>query len=156
MSKTIEVIAMKTGFHGHLREPGDRFQVSADEELGDWMRATDSNGLPKDTKAEIKANKDDGAPLPSAPFTPAAEVYKVKHNGGGNFIVIDAGGTQVGNVFEKDKADNTKAKLAAQAEADRMNRGGVATSPISPIAAAAAPQVAEPAAPVADANLPDA
>lgn len=64
--------------------------------------------------------------------------FKIKHNGGGNFVVVDAAGEQVGDVYKKDADDAGKAKADAQAEADRLNGS----------------QPAE-AAPVSD-NLPDA
>ena len=34
---TIPVIAKEKGFYGTLREPGDRFAIAADADLGRWM-----------------------------------------------------------------------------------------------------------------------
>lgn len=130
-----EVIAVTRGFHGHLIEPGEKFTIGDDEELGAWMREVGKDGRPVETKAAIKEAKVKEIPLASAPFNVPAQIYKVKHNGGGNFIVIDAEGTQVGEPFMLNKADNTEAKSKAQAEADRMNAGDAAPT-ISPTAAA--------------------
>lgn len=34
---TTPVIAKEKGFYGTLREPGDRFAIAADADLGRWM-----------------------------------------------------------------------------------------------------------------------
>jgi hypothetical protein len=130
------VIATARGFYGHLREIGERFEIGDSEEPGAWMRPLEQ---PAAEPAQVKI-----AQTSFAPFTPVEPVYKVKHQGGGNFIVIDATGEQVGETFKKDEKDNTKAKIAAQQEADRLNGA-------APAAAEAAPEEQPPTD-----NLPDA
>lgn len=34
---TIKVIALRRGFHGQLREAGDKFEVASKDEVGSWM-----------------------------------------------------------------------------------------------------------------------
>lgn len=129
------VLAKKQGFHGHLREPGDVFDIADDEELGEWMVEVDKQGNPVTKKGMTLAEKDQlvkGAPPASAPFVPKDLGFKAKHKSHGNFIVVDANGDQVGRDYLKDEKDNAKAKSDAQAEADRLNAGGelpVTTSP---------------------------
>lgn len=127
-----EVMAISRGFHGHLIEAGERFTIDDDEELGTWMREVDSKGMPVETKKAVKDAEKSGVPLASAPFKVPEQVYKVKHNGGGNFIVIDGDGTPVGEPFLLNKDDKNEAKAKAQAEADRMNVSGVVPGAISP------------------------
>jgi len=136
-----KVIATQQGYHGQLREIGEEFYIADDEEPGDWMS---SEAPKKGKKAAVMAHLAKPAPLnspldpvaakraevlqaqpvPSAPFKPAEALYKPKHNGGGNYIVVDADGAQVGDTFAKDATDNTKAKSDATAEADRLNALG--------------------------------
>lgn len=117
-----KVVATARGFHGHLREIGERFEIGEKEKPGAWMRLVDQ-----------PATESEPVQIPQtsfAPFTPVEQLYKVKHHGGGNFIVIDAQGEQVGEVFKKDEQDSTKAKITAQQEADRLNCAPVeATAP---------------------------
>lgn len=150
------VIAKATGFYGHLREAGERFEIPDDEELGAWMVLDNADGTPKLTKDQ-KAGKVPApavAPVPevgsvpsSAPFTPVAVVYTVRHVPVGNFEVIDAEGSRVGELFEAVKGQSGVAKGKAQAEADRLNQEA-AKSTLSP---QQAEQVQE-----QDDNLPDA
>lgn len=133
----INVVAQKPGFFGHLREIGEKFVVECEEDLGDWMRRSDADGNVKLTKEE----KSGAAPMPAAPFPVATQHYTVKHKPVGNFIVVDADGNQVGEEFKMDKANKTKAKLAAQAEADSLN-SGVPTKALSPVQAATVTQTA--------------
>lgn len=128
-----EVIAITRGFHGHLIEAGERFMIGDDEDMGEWMRPVDSKGLPVETKKAVAEAKKTGAPLASAPFNVPEQVYKVKHNGGGDFIVVDGEGNKVGEPFLFNKDDKQQAKSLAQAEADRMN--------VSPIQPGAAPTI---------------
>jgi hypothetical protein len=130
------VTAKTRGFYGHLREAGEVFDIPDDEEPGEWMLLPGqekSRGAKKVTAKPEMAPKD--VPLASAPFNVPEQVYKVKHNGGGNFIVIDAAGAQVGEIFPLNKADNLEAKTKAQAEADRLN-AAAASPTISPTQAA--------------------
>lgn len=150
------VIAKATGFYGHLREAGERFEIPDDEELGAWMAPANADGTPKLTKDQ-KAGKvpapavasapEVGSVPSSAPFTPVAAVYTVRHVPVGNFEVIDAEGSRVGELFEAVKGQPGAAKGKAQAEADRLNQEA-AKSTLSPQQAA---QVQE-----QDDNLPDA
>src|ERR1700712_3255082 len=125
-SKTVTVVATAQGFYGHLREIGDRFDVTYDDEdeaggVGKWMRQVDKDGAIVQTKDEKKGVT--AVPVvPAAPFTPAAEIYKVKHVAGGNYVVLDAKGPPVGEPFPKVKGDPAAAKIAAQQAADGMNR----------------------------------
>lgn len=126
--KKILVVATAQGFYGHLRDPGEQFEVTVhedDEAQGQakWYREVDKSGDVVLTKEE-KKDPSLKPVIPSAPFGPAVEIYKAKHNGGGNYIVIDADGTQVGEPFAKVVGDNGAAKMQAQQSADAMNRGG--------------------------------
>lgn len=154
------VIAIQRGFYGHLIEAGEKFEIAEDEELGVWMREVDSKGMPVETKAAVKEAKAKAVPLASAPFTVPEQVYKVKHNGGGDFIVVDADGNKVGEPFLFNKDDKQEAKSKAQAEADRMNVSGVVAgvpSTISPQEAAQIPQTdIEEAHDTGGDNFPDA
>lgn len=139
--KTVMVVALSQGFYEHLREVGDRFQITYDDAeegagLGKWMREVDKDGSIVQTKDEKKGIT--AAPIvPSAPFTPGAEVYKVKHVAGGNYVVLDAKGTPVGVPFPKVKGDPAAAKIAAQQAADSMNKtDGVTGATLSPQQAA--------------------
>lgn len=157
-----QVIAMKPGFYGHLREAGDRFEIPDDEELGLWMVEANKDGSPKLTTAQKKGKE--AAPVvaaakpglgsvpSSAPFTPAPQVFKVQHVPVGNFIVVNEAGEQVGERFDAVKGEGGKAKALAQAEADRLNSEAAAVSPISPVQAAQAQADEEPE----DKDLPDA
>lgn len=149
------VIAKATGFYGHLREAGERFEIPDDEELGAWMVLANADGTPKLTK-EQKSGKAAAPVVPaaevgsvpsSAPFTPVAVVYTVRHVPVGNFEVIDAEGSRVGELFEAVKGQSGVAKGKAQAEADRLNQES-AKSTLSPQQAAQAQEQ--------DDNLPDA
>lgn len=150
------VIAKSLGFYGHLREAGERFEIPDDEELGNWMVLANADGSQKLSKAQ-KVGKDPAQIIPlkaetgsvpsSAPFTPAAVLYTVRHVPVGNFEVIDADGNRVGELFEAVKGKSGVAKGNAQAEADRLNQDA-AKSTLSPQQAA---QVQE-----QDDNLPDA
>ena len=84
----------------------------------------------------------------AAPAAPVDLVgpFKIKHNGGGNFVVLDANSVQVGDVYKKDADDAAKAKTDAQAEADRLNGAGTPAAPVDPT----------PAADPTGTNLPDA
>jgi hypothetical protein len=155
--KPVQVVATAVGFYGHLRQIGDRFEIPGDEEPGRWMRLTNEDGSIKLTVDE----KTGDAPLPVVPqalpqtsfppFTPAAIVYSVKHVPVGNFVVIDADGNQVGDVFKAVESQKGAAKTSAQQEADRLNAEAAAQSPLSPVqAAVATTEEAE------SANLPDA
>lgn len=150
------VIAKALGFYGHLREAGERFEIPKDEELGTWMVLANADGSQKLSKeqkagkvlAEIVPQKPETGSVPSsAPFTPAATLYTVRHAPVGNFEVIDADGNRVGELFAAVKGKNGEAKGNAQAEADRLNQDA-AKSTLSPQQAA---QVQE-----QDDNLPDA
>lgn len=139
--KKMMVVALAQGFYGHLREPGDQFEITVHEDdenegRAKWYREVDKKGDVVLTKEE---KKDPAlAPIvPSAPFAPPVQTYKVKHVATGNFMVTDADGTQVGEVFKKVPGNQGAAKLAAQAEADRMNKvDPTLGSPISPQQAA--------------------
>lgn len=150
------VIAKVLGFYGHLREAGERFEIPEDEELGAWMLPANDDGsqkLSKDQKsgkvpAEIVPQKPETGSVPSsAPFTPAAALYTVRHVPVGNFEVIDTDGNRVGELFEAVKGKNGESKAKAQAEADRLNQDA-AKSTLSPQQAAQAQEQ--------DDNLPDA
>lgn len=141
-----KVIAKQQGYHGQLRDVGEEFYIPDDEEPGDWMSSEAVKkgkkpavmshlakpaplNSPLDPVAAKKAEIAMSQPVPSAPFKPAEILYKPKHNGGGNYIVVDAGGAQVGDTFAKDATDNTKAKSDATAEADRLNALGSMAEP---------------------------
>lgn len=157
-----QVIAMKPGFYGHLREAGDRFEIPDDEDLGLWMVEANKDGSPKLTAAQKKgkeaapvvpaAKPEFGSVPSSAPFTPAPKVYKVQHVPVGNFIVVNEAGEQIGERFDAVKGEGGKAKALAQAEADRLNTQAAAVSAVSPVQAA---QAQADDAPESD-NLPDA
>ena len=149
------VIAKATGFYGHLREAGERFEIPEDEELGAWMLLANADGTPKLTKDQ-KAGKatvpvapaaEVGSVPSSAPFTPAPTLYTVRHVPVGNFEVVDADGNRVGELFAAVKGKTGEAKGNAQAEADRLNQDA-AKSTLSPQQAAQAQEQ--------DDNLPDA
>lgn len=147
----MRVTAKAQGFHGQLREIGEVFYIPDDEEPGDWMTTEE---FKKGKKPAVMANLAKPAPLnspldpvaakqaeilqkqpvASAPFTPPAQVYKAKHNGGGNFIVVNENDEQVGETFPKDVLDNTKAKLSATAEAERLNKLGTMAEPKETVA----------------------
>lgn len=147
----MRVTAKAQGFHGQLREIGEVFEIPDSEEPGDWMTTEE---LKKGKKPAVMANLAKPAPLnspldpvaakqaevlqaqpvPSAPFKVAEQVYKAKHNGGGNFIVVDGDDKQVGDTFAKDPLDNTKAKLGATAEAERLNKLGTMAEPKETVA----------------------
>lgn len=132
-----KVVATARGFHGHLREIGEKFEIGEKEKPGAWMRLVDQPA------AELEPVQ---IPQTSfAPFTPVEQLYKVKHHGGGNFIVIDGQGEQVGEAFKKDEKDSAKAKITAQQEADRLN---AAAAPVEAVIATAEEAQAD--------NLPDA
>lgn len=149
------VIAKATGFYGHLREAGERFEIPEDEELGAWMVLANADGTPKLTKDQkdgkaavsVAPAAEVGSVPSSAPFTPVAVMYTVRHVPVGNFEVIDAEGGRIGELFEAVKGQSGVAKGKAQAEADRLNQEA-AKSTLSPQQAA---QVQE-----QDDNLPDA
>lgn len=141
-----KVIAKQQGFHGQLREVGEEFYIPDDEEPGDWMSSEAVKkgkkpavmahlakpvplNSPLDPVAAKQAEVLQSQPVASAPFKPAEALYKPKHNGGGNYIVVDADGNAIGDAFPKDAADNTKAKSDATAEADRLNALGTMAEP---------------------------
>lgn len=152
------VIAKALGFYGHLRVAGERFEIPDDEEPGNWMLLANKDGTPKLDKDQ-KAGKVEAPVIPeptaplvgsvpsSAPFTPPAVKFTVRHVPVGNFEVIDENGERVGELFEAVKGKSGVAKGNAQAEADRLNRDA-AQPTLSPQQAA---QVQE-----QDDNLPDA
>lgn len=124
--KTLLVMAMAAGFYGHLRDPGDKFEIPGDEEPGKWMRVLDDDGqIVKPSKAgkdaKPKVPPAASASVNTAPFTPPEAVYKVLHVPVGNFAVVDGDGSQVGEVFPAVKGAAGQAKIAAQKEADRLN-----------------------------------
>lgn len=142
----MRVIAKQQGFYGRLIEAGEAFEIPDDEEPGDWMsteevkkgkKAAPMSHLakpapansPLDPIAAKQAEVLQSQPVPSAPFKAPEQLYKAKHNGGGNFIVVDAEDKQVGDTFAKDPLDNTKAKLGATAEAERLNKLGTMAEP---------------------------
>lgn len=150
------VIAKSAGYYGHFREPGDRFEIPDDEELGNWMLEANKDGSVKQTK-EQRSGKAETPVIPqpeigsvpaSAPFTPAPAVYTVRHVPVGNFEVIDGNGERVGELFAAVKGKNGEAKGNAQAEADRLNQE--AAKPTLSPAQAAQVQAQE------EDNLPDA
>lgn len=146
MSKK-RVKAIAVGYHGILREPGTDtaiFEIDKDEELGDWMVEVDKDGKPKGKlddlteEQQAAAKQPAGSAEPIAPVSPQqaaatstvapklstpapAKVYKAKHNGGGNYIVVDENDLQVGDTFKKDDKDASKAKADAQAKAEELN-----------------------------------
>lgn len=125
------------------------FEIDADEDLGTWMVEVDKNGKVKDgqenmdestkpaaAKATSKKAAEQSGPEgdgetgeaarngPPANFAspPApAKSYKAKHNGGGNYIVVDENDQQVGETFKKDEKDSGKAKADSKAKADELN-----------------------------------
>jgi hypothetical protein len=144
MSQAIKVVAIAVGFYESLRQPGEKFTIKSEEELGNWMVEEDEQDeiLNSPTfnvnQAPLKAP---GPPAnfasPPQPVTTEGR-YRVKHNGGGDQIVIDTwqNDEQVGERFEYDKNDRPKAKAEAQAEADRLNGGqGLAGDGLVPVAA---------------------
>lgn len=150
------VIAKAAGYYGHLREPGERFEIPDDEELGQWMLEANKDGSVKQTK-EQKSGKVETPVIPktevgsvpaSAPFTPPAAVYTVRHVPVGNFEVVDGNGQRVGELFEAVKGKGGESKAKAQQEADRLNQEA-AKSTLSPA------QAAQVQAEESD-NLPDA
>lgn len=48
----MKVVATKKGYYGGLREPGDEFTISSEDDLGSWMHVVD------DAKAEPGDEKD--------------------------------------------------------------------------------------------------
>lgn len=64
---------------------------------------------------------DGGAVAAAAAPVDLVGPFKIKHNGGGNFVVLDSKGAQAGDVYKKDADDAAKAKTDAQDEADRLN-----------------------------------
>jgi len=155
------VIAKAAGFYGHLRDPGERFEIPDDEELGQWMIEANKDGSPKQTK-EQKAGKVAAPAVPPAPeigsvpssppFKPNEIVYTVRHVPVGNFEVVDANGQRVGELFEAVKGKSGQSKAQAQAEADRLN----ASHPQASISPAQAAQVQEEPPASGDSSLPDA
>lgn len=150
------VIAKALGFYGHLREAGERFEIPEEEELGSWMLLANADGSQKLTKDEktgkvqtqiVPQKVETGSVPSSAPFTPVAVKYTVRHVPVGNFEVIDVDGNRVGELFEAVKGKNGESKAKAQAEADRLNQDA-AKSTLSPVQAAQAQEQ--------DDNLPDA
>lgn len=48
----MKVVATKKGYYGGLREPGDEFTISSEDDLGSWMHVID------DAQAEVGDEKD--------------------------------------------------------------------------------------------------
>jgi len=68
-------------------------------------------------------------PLDVAPVA-ASPQFAAKHHGAGYYIVVQvADGACASRVFRKDEGD---AKALAQAEADRLNAGGLPDAPDAP------------------------
>lgn len=141
------VIATAVGFHGQLRINGEKFEIPDDERLGSWMQEIKSPG-----RAAAQPPQEPALLAPTGFATPvpaAVHDFRVQHIGAGNWAVIDKEGAKVGEAFKKDPIDKDKAKVQAQAEADRLNREGPDPEPAQP------PQ--EPDAPAVDEEgMPDA
>lgn len=128
------VTAIKAGFHGQLRMPGETFSIPADEEPGLWMSVIGGSARAKgkpQTLAdapdvpdvpELPRNGERGSVPASPPFTPAPGLFTVKHVPVGNFEVLDAAGNRVGELFKVVAGQNGQAKINAQEEADRLNK----------------------------------
>lgn len=52
----MKVVATKKGYYGGLREPGDEFTISSEDDLGSWMHVVDdAQAEPGDEKDQIIA-----------------------------------------------------------------------------------------------------
>lgn len=102
MSDNIRVLAKAAGFVGRLIEAGEVFTVSESQFSASWMVKVDE----------------------STAETPAQALkYGVKSNGGGRWIVVNNDDdSRASMAFKPDQGD---AKALAQAEANRLNAGGL-------------------------------
>lgn len=105
MTKRYEITGVPHYIGGRLRGVGDI--VTLPEGISPGRHLVEVGG-------GAQAAADDAAQEAVGPF-------KIKHNGGGNFVVMDSKGMQVGDVFKKDADDAAKAKTEAQAQADLLN-----------------------------------
>ncbi len=139
-----QVIAKVAGFYEAFRNPGDVFEV--DGSIPPWCESVSSSIPPtlpeRSTPADPRVTAVPGAPLPiingvGAPLedlhpqyqvpeldagktSDEEPVYTIKHKGGGDFVVLDGEGNQVGDVFES-TGTTGESKASAQAEADKLN-----------------------------------
>lgn len=120
----MQVRAIQKGFYVTIREPGDVFDMP--RPIPAWCEV-DTTDVAKHQSKDGKpgAGKQVLAPTPSAADDsdgPASGPYKAKHIAGGAYVVIDADGNEVGERFLKDGSDAGKAKAAAMAKADELNK----------------------------------
>ncbi len=52
VAKRIKVVAVRRGYYGSLREPGDKFTVATEQDIGSWMAKAED-------KPEAQAKGDD-------------------------------------------------------------------------------------------------
>lgn len=117
--KTVRAVA--TGFHQTMRYPGDQFQLAGT--VPAWCVEVEAAkeaaaGQGYDGVTQDSTGTGGGAPAANASDDPE---YKIKHNGGGRYIIINREGAQVGDSFPKDDEDSEKARNDAQAVADLWN-----------------------------------
>lgn len=120
----MQVRAIQKGFYVTIREAGDVFDIPPP--IPAWCEV-DATAAAKHQSKDGKAGtgKQVLAPTPSAADDgdgPASGPYKAKHIAGGAYVVIDADGNEVGERFLKDGSDAGKAKAAAMAKADELNK----------------------------------
>jgi len=96
----MRVKAKAMGFYGCLREVGDVFDITSEEELGGWMEP-------------VKAEKEKAGQQPA----PAVAAFAAYHVGAGKWGVKDAAGERVGEfVGTKEEAIAEAERLIAEQE----------------------------------------
>lgn len=113
-AQTKMVVALTTGFYGHLRMPGGAaWAIPADEKLGKWMALAPGQTAAKGVK-QVEAT---GSTQPAVIAGP----YSAKHHGGGNWVVVKGDDRYGEFIANRDPSDKDAAKNAAAAEAYRLN-----------------------------------
>lgn len=114
---TVSVVALEPGFYTIYREKGDKFDIQSLADLGNWMSITDSSDSDGEPGYGV-------ALIPNDMIIPAVPVkYEKMHTGGGNFVVVDFLGNQIGPVIPRNPSDATAANATAQGYVDQLNAG---------------------------------
>src|ERR1700712_5711887 len=110
---TISVVALEPGFYTIYRAKGDRFDIQSLADLGNWMSISDGGSGAVVYGASV---------IPNEGTMPLVQVgYAKRHIGGGNFIVVDFLGAQIGPQIDRVSSDPAAANQTAQGYVDQLN-----------------------------------
>jgi len=121
MSQT--VVAIKKGYYGgRVRYPKDVFEIADGAPLGGWMVLSGTSSVGGVITGDQPAYG--VAIIPNEGTAPVVQVaYKTQHIGGGNFIVVDLLGDQIGPIIYRSSGDPAQANATAQRYVAQLNAG---------------------------------